>query len=94
VGFVFRGHNEIPVCFSDRPDQEALLGSARNNGRTRFPAFQESFGVVEVEFASDLFGAGGMAFVAMIDKGWPDPALEKLQVLFPGREFAHYPGPE
>ena len=50
--------------------------------------------MVEVKVASDLFGVGGMAFVAMIDKGWPNPALEKLQVLFPGREFAHYPGPE
>ena len=81
---LFRGHDEIVVCFPDCLDQEALIRPSGNNGGSGFATSQEPFGVIEIEVSPDLLGVSGMALVTMIDQDRSNPALEKMQVFFFG----------
>jgi hypothetical protein len=70
------GHSRIKICVSDAFEEKALPGVSRDDGGTRFAAFEKP--VAKIHPQAALLLLGPVAFVALVGEDGANALLEEF----------------
>jgi hypothetical protein len=78
---MFGRHLQVSIRITNRFDEKALVGTARDNGRSGISAFAHGLTRIKSQAAFQLLAPGAMTFVTPFHQHRPDLLLKEFDSL-------------